>query len=227
MRAFLLTVLLVAMPSGAAAAPRVLATGDSMVQPLDEELVRPIERAGGRVIRDPRPGTGISKPLVLDWVRHAKRQAKRRRPDATVVFIGANDAEPIRSEADPRVSCCRRPWIDAYADRVNRMMRSYARDGKGFVYWLSLPTPRDDTQARRMAAVNLAIAQAAAEADQARARVVDTIPALSPGNEYHRRVRYRGRKVVVRGRDGVHLTDAGARIARDLVVAAMRRDGLL
>jgi hypothetical protein len=56
---------------------------------------------------------------------------------------------------------------------------------------------------------------------------VDTIPALSPGNRYRRRVRYRGKTVVVRGRDGVHLTTAGARIARDLVVRAMRADGVL
>jgi hypothetical protein len=107
------------------------------------------------------------------------------------------------------------------------MMRHYARDGAGFVYWLTLPTPRPETQARRMAGVNLALEQAAAAANRERVRLVDTIPALSPGNEYRRKVRYRGRTVVVRGRDGVHLTTAGARIARDLVVRAMRADGVL
>ena len=227
MRTLLFVTLLLTVPSTAAATPRVLATGDSMVQPLDEQLIRPVKRADGRVVRDPRPGTGISKPLQLDWVRHSRRQAKRHRPHATVVFIGANDAEPLRSEDGPRVACCRSPWIDAYAARVNRMMRHYARGGAGFVYWLTLPTPRSDTQARRMAAVNLAVAQAAAAANGDRVRLIDTIPTLSPGDEYHRRVRYRGRTVVVRGRDGVHLTDAGARIARDLVVRAMRADNLL
>ena len=227
MRALLVAALVLALPAAAAAAPRVLATGDSMIQPLDEELVRPVKRAGGRVIRDARPGTGISKPLQLDWVRHARRQARRHRPRASVVFIGANDAESLPTDDGPRVRCCRRAWIAAYADRVAKMMRSYTRSGAGYVYWLTLPTPRSDTQARRMAAVNLALAQAAGSADRERVRLVDTIPVLSPGNRYRRRVRYRGKTVVVRGRDGVHLTTAGARIARDLVVRAMRADGLL
>ena len=228
MRALLLVAgLVLFLPAAAAAAPRVLATGDSMVQPLDEELVRPVERAGGRVVRDARPGTGISKPLELDWVRHARRQAKRHRPRATVVFLGANDAEPLPTGDGPSVRCCRRAWIDAYADRVAKMMRSYMRTGAGYVYWLTLPTPRSDTQAQRMAAVNLALAQAAGSVDRDRVQLVDTIPSLSPGNRYRRRVRYRGKSVVVRGRDGVHLTTAGARIARDLVVRAMRTDGLL
>lgn len=224
----LLLIAVLALPPSVAAAPRVLATGDSMVQPLDRQLVRPVKRASGRVIRDARPGTGITKPLELDWVRHARRQAKRHRPRATVVFIGANDAEELDAgDGGPKVACCRRAWIDAYAERVRRMMRSYTRSGASYVYWLTLPTPRSDTQARRMAAVNLATAQAAASANRQRVRVVDTIPALSPGNRYRRRVRYRGRTVVVRGEDGVHLTDAGARIARDLVVRAMRDDNLL
>jgi len=226
-RALLFVAFVLMTPSAAAAAPRVLATGDSMVQPLDEKLVRPVERAGGNVVRDPRPGTGITKPFALDWLRHAKRQVKRHRPQATVMFIGANDAEPLQSADGPKVACCRRAWIDAYADRVARMMRRYARSGAAFVYWLTLPTPRSDTQARRTGAVNLALAEAAAAADRAHVRLVDTIPALSPGNEYHRRVRYRGRRVVVRARDGVHLTKAGARIARDLVLRAMRTDSLL
>ena len=119
---------LLAAPAAAEAAPvRVLVTGDSLVQPLDELMVRPIERRGGRAMKDPRPGSGITRPLVLDWVRHARRQVRKRRPQATVVFIGAGDTEPLTSASGPRVACCRRAWIDAYADRVERMMRTYMR----------------------------------------------------------------------------------------------------
>jgi hypothetical protein len=57
--------------------------------------------------------------------------------------------------------------------------------------------------------------------------MVDTVPTLSPGNRFRRKLRYRGRTVVARDGDGVHLTTAGSRIARDLVVRAMRADGLL
>ena len=220
--------LLLAAPAAAAAEPslRVLATGDSLIQPLDEKLKRPVARADGRVLRDPHPGTGLTKPLTLDWERYAARQARKRRPHATVMFIGANDSQSLRSEAGPRVKCCRRAWIDAYADRVEHMMRSYMRGSRGYVYWLTLPTPRQEERRPLFAAVNFAIAQAATAAG-GNARVVDTVPALSPGNRFKRRLRYRGKRVVVRDRDGIHLTGHGAAIARDLVVRSMRADGLL
>jgi hypothetical protein len=156
----------------------------------------------------------------------ARRQAKRRRPTATVMFLGASDAEPLRTDDGPKVQCCRRSWIDEYAERAGRMMRSYGRGGAGRVYWLTLPTPRDRDAARRTQAVNVAIGQAAAAVGE-QVRVVDTVPALSPGNRYRRRLRRHGRTVVVRDRDGVHLTAAGSLIARELVLRAMRADGAL
>ena len=226
MLVFLLVALL-ALPAAAAhAAPRVLATGDSMVQPLDELLVPPVKRAGGVVKKDPRPGTALTRPLILDWERHARRQARKHRPHATVMFIGAGDSEKLRTDDGRRVACCSRTWVEAYRDRVARMMRSYMRGGRAHVYWLTLPTPRETDDQRRFRAINYAIAQAAA-AVGGKARVVDTVPAISPGDRFRRKLRYRGKTVVVRDGDGVHLTTAGSRIARDLVVRAMRADKVL
>jgi hypothetical protein len=225
--ALLLLLALVAAPlSSAQAAPRTLVTGDSLVQPLDELLVKPVKRAGGRVIKDPRPGTGLTRPLVLDWRKHARRQVRRHRPRVTVMFIGAGDSEKLRSADGPMVACCRRAWIDAYTERVASMMRSYTRRRRSHVYWLTLPTPRQTEDQPRFLAINYAIAQAAAELG-GRTHVVDTVPAISPGNRFRRKLRYRGDRVVVRDGDGVHLTTAGSRIVRDLVVRAMRADGLL
>jgi hypothetical protein len=227
-RALLVAViLLLGFVASAEAAPmRVLVTGDSLVQPLDDLMVRPIERAGDRAIKDPRPGTGITTPLVLDWVKHARRQVRKHRPHASVVFIGAGDTEPLTTPGGPRVMCCQRAWIDAYADRVEEMMRTYMRKKRRHVYWLTLPMPRQDDRRQQFLAINYAIAQAARKAGS-KAHVVDTVPVLSPGNRFHRRLRYHGESVVVRDGDGVHLTTDGARIARDLVVSAMRSDGVL
>lgn len=215
-----------AAPPTASAAPRVLATGDSMVQPLDRLLVPPVKRAGGRVKRDARPATSLTRPVVFDWIRHAKRQAKRSRPSATIMFIGANDFDPLPAEDGREVECCGRSWIAAYASRVGRLMSIYRRGGRANVYWLTHPAPRQRDLARRLAAINVAIAQAGEKAGEG-VKVVDTVPSLSPGYRFRRRARYRGRLVVVRDEDGVHLTTGGAKIARDLVLRAMRRDGVL
>ena len=170
-----LPVLLLLFAAPAAAAPRVLATGDSMVHPLNGQLVRPVERADGRVKRDVRPGTNLTRPVVFDWIRHARRVTKRYRPHATVMFIGAHDFSPLRAEDGREVECCRRPWIAAYARLVERMMSIYRRDGRANVYWLTLPAPRNRDHARHVAAVNAAIARAGETAAEG-VHVVDTVP---------------------------------------------------
>lgn len=219
--------LLLCLPAAVAeAGPRVLVTGDSMVQPLDELLAKPVKRVDGRVKRDPRPGTALTRPIVLDWEKHARKQAREHRPKATVMFIGAGDTEKLKSEDGPRVACCSRAWVDAYSERVARMMRSYMRKKRAYVYWLTLPAPRQQKHQKRFLAINFAIAQAAEEVG-GKARAVDTVPVLSPGNDFRRKLRYRGKMVVVRDGDGIHLTTAGSKIARDIVVRAMRADGLL
>ena len=217
-----------AAPSAAAepAPLRLLVTGDSLVEPLDRQMARKVKAEGGRAVRDPRPGTGITKPLVLDWVRHARKQVRRHKARATVVFIGANDSGRLRSEQGAEVECCRRAWIDAYAARVAKMMRAYRRDGRAHVYWITLPLPRGEEHRPRFLATNYAIAQAG-EGFADGVRVVDAAAVLSPGGRYRRRVEYRGRSVVVRDKDGVHLTRAGSAIVRDLVVRELRADELL
>src|SRR5215212_2572067 len=184
-------------------------------------MVRPVERAGGRALKDARPATAITRPLILDWVKHARRQVRKYRPRATVVFIGAGDTEPLPSAAGPQVACCRRAWIDAYAERVEQMMRTYTRRRRSQVYWLTLPAPRQRSRRQQFLAINYAIRQAARKAG-AKAHVVDTVPVLSPNNEFRRTRRYHDKRVVVRDGDGVHLTTAGSRMVRDLVVGTMR-----
>ena len=114
----------------------LLATGDSMIQIIDGFLAQRLQSDRVTVHSDARISTGISKPFLLNWPFHAKQQARRLRPDVTVVFIGANDGFPLHG-----VNCCGRDWIKAYARRVSGMMASYARRGAGSVYWATLPAP--------------------------------------------------------------------------------------
>ena len=59
--------------------------------------------------------------------------------------------------------------------------------------------------------------RSAAQAYPATVRIVDLVPAISPGGRFRQ---------ALRQADGVHLTPAGDRVAASLVVRAMRRDGL-
>ena len=212
--------LLLAAAPASAAGPRILATGDSMIQIVDvklEKKLREIQKVSFR--RDARVGTGISKS---NWVGWARRQARKHRPKATVVFIGANDGFNM----GPGKLCCGKGWVDEYRSRVRKMIRAYTRRGKSDVYWLTLPAPRPAAFRRIYPAVNRAVRRAVRQAGP-RAHLVDLWEVFTPNGRFRRTMRWKGERVVVRQSDGIHLSWAGGTIAAGLVRNAMRKDGVV
>jgi hypothetical protein len=198
----------------------VLVTGDSMATPLDTEIARRLTgRSGVKVIREPHLGTGISKSLLVDWGRLSAQQVADRKPDAVVVFIGANEGFDLPGPGGRKVKCCGPDYAAAYANRVRRMMDTYRQKGLARVYWLTLPTPRGKDRQEVARTVNAAIT-VAAEPLRSTVRVFDTVPVFTPGAKY--RDAMDGK--IVRQADGIHLNEAGAEIAADRVVAMIDRD---
>ena len=198
---------------------RLLATGDSMIQIIDSFLAERLEpRRQATVTSDARISTGISKSFMFDWVRHASREAARSRPQATVMFIGANDGFAIG-----KAPCCNSDWVAAYAKRVKQMMGAYRRGGAGRVYWLTIPVPRDPARRPIYRAVNDAIKRAAADFPADEVSLIDLVRVFTPGGEYRSSIN----GTTVRQADGIHLNVAGARIAASVIVKQLRADGLL
>lgn len=212
---------LIAPGAQAAGRGRVLATGDSMIQIVDGFLKQRLERKGVKVRSDARISTGISKPFMLDWPKHARSQAHSLRPSATVVFLGANDGFPFGATA-----CCGKRWIARYAARVGAMMDSYSRGGAGHVYWLTLPTPRKASFARVFRGVNAAIEEAGSTRT-ATVDVLDMRKVFTPSGHYQGSIVRHGRRIHVRQGDGIHLNASGARIAAAEIARAMRADKLI
>jgi hypothetical protein len=198
---------------------RLLATGDSMIQIIDSYLKARLPHA--TVISDAHISTGISKPFMLDWVGLARKQAAQDRPDATVMFIGANDGFPIGA-----AQCCGKAWIDGYAKRMETMMRAYLRGGDGRVYWLLLPPTSRSNFQRVFDAVNAAAHQAA-KAVGPGVTLLDDGALVAPGGRFQHAITVGGRSVVVRQDDDIHLSTQGASLVANLIIAALRRDGLV
>jgi hypothetical protein len=206
---------------------RVLATGDSMIQIVDGDLQRRLTGTGPITVRsDAHISTGISKRFMLDWVAHARATARGVRPDVTVMFLGANDGFPMGTPSGATAPCCDAAWVREYARRARKMMRSYARNGSGTVYWLLLPVPRSQSFARVFRPVNRAL-RSAARSFPGVVHLVDLARTFTPGGKFRQTMIWHGRRVSVRQADGVHLSVAGASIATELIVRRMRRDGLL
>jgi len=209
---------LLAAPANAG--PRILATGDSMIQIVDVKLEKKLKKLQPVSFRsDARVGSGISKS---PWVRWSRRQARKHRPRATVAFIGANDGYNM----GPGARCCGDGWVKKYRSRVLKMMRAWSRRGTGAVYWLTLPAPRPAAFQRIYAAVNRAIRGAVRRSGK-HVHLIDTWEVFTPKGRFRRTMRWQGKRVVVRQSDGIHLSWTGAAIAAGLVKKAMRKDGVV
>jgi len=200
----------------------LLVTGDSLAMPLDAELARRLSGQGVDTRRDPHVGTGISKTDLVDWGSLSRRQVREERPDAVVVFIGANEGFALPGPQGT-VECCAVEWASAFGFRVRRMMDAYRMGGRGRVYWLTIPAPRDGDRAAIARVVNASISVAAAPY-RAQVRVVDVARVFTPGGRYRDAMDVAGRETIVRESDGIHLNPAGARVAADAVIAALARD---
>ena len=200
----------------------LLATGDSLVQPLDVQLARRLAGDGVRAIREAHLGTGISKSAIVDWGLLSTQQVRQRRPEAVVMFLGANEGFPFRV-GGRRVQCCGADWAVIYATRARRMMQTYRRNGAARVYWLTLPLPRDPARQEIARVVNAAI-EVAAQPFRSHVRVLDMASVFTPGGRYRVAMNVDGRETIVRRPDGIHLNDAGASVALDIVLARLRQD---
>jgi lysophospholipase L1-like esterase len=201
----------------------LLITGDSLAQPLDVQLARRL--AGDDVVttRDVHLGTGISKTDLVDWGLLSVKQVKDGKPDAVIMFMGANEGFPFPGPGGGNVTCCSAEWAVTYAQRARSMMDTYRRDGDARVYWLTLPMPRSVPRQKVARAVNAAI-EVAAQPYRSQVRILDMNEVFTPGGRYRAAMAVNGRKTLVRRPDGIHLNDAGAGVALDIVLERLRAD---
>jgi hypothetical protein len=205
---------------------RMLATGDSEIQELDGMLGADLGPEGVAVTGEAHISTGISKPFMFDWVKHAAAQAARLHPDITVMFIGANDGFALPTPTGGVADCCGQPWVEAFAKRTESMMRSYLRGGAGRVFWFTLPAPRNAAAQPVFRAINRAYAIAAASFSYG-VELIDLVPVFTPGGRYRQDMTYDGRTVDVREPDGYHLSLGGDAIAASILIGRLRADGLV
>ncbi len=202
--------------------PVLLATGDSEMQVLDDDLASDLSSSGGaRVIGDAHQSTAISSPFFFNWPAHAVGQVDGDHPDIVAMFLGGNEGFSLSG-----VDCCSSAWSQEYASRVAGMMRLYLQHGAAAVYWFLIPTPSREPFVRVVRAVNAGIILAAAEFPR-NVHVFDLRPIFSPGGRYIDSLTYHGQTITVHEPDGFHLSASADVIVAHLFITRLREDGLL
>jgi hypothetical protein len=200
----------------------VLVTGDSMSDPLNSELYRLMIGHGVKVLSDLHFGGGVSKQFVFDWPQEAATIARKRREDATVVFIGANEGFPLPGPHGHPVDCCGATWAAAYANRAREMIAAYRRGGAGRVYWITVPALRDPRRTVIGRVINAAAA-VAAQPWLRQVRLLDGGAIFTPDG-YRDAMPVDGVETVVREPDGMHLNLTGAHVLARAVAAELTAD---
>jgi hypothetical protein len=202
----------------------LLATGDSLIYPIDEELG--VEAPPGlHVVTARHDGTGLTTSAV-DWRALSAHQAKTIHPNVTVISLGGRDGGiPLPAPNSQPVACCGPQWLALYAARVRPLVRAYVQSGHGRVYWLLLPAPAEAARAPLFAAVNSADRLLVPEFHGA-LRVIPVDAVVSPGG-FQNTITFDGMQIAPRTADGIHLNHAGACVEASLVDAALRADGLV
>lgn len=210
-------------PQDIATLPDVIITGDSLMQGPDALLG---DRLAGRADAhsDVHVGSGLTKPIVVNWTKLPGEQVRAFHPKATLLFLGANDDSPIQPPGGEYISCCGADWITEYVRRARIAMRTYTAHG-GHIFWMTIPIPQAGYRQKNVLAVNLALQQAVQ--DIPRAHLIDMASIFTPNDRYRATMPYEGRNVRVRQADGIHLSLAGSNIADTYMIQALERYGIL
>jgi hypothetical protein len=196
------------------------------MQILDDMIARELAGHGADVVSDARISTGLTNSFFFDWQGHARDQAASLQPDATVMFIGANDGFPVSDAHGHSVQCCSEAWSAGYANLVAQMMSTYLRGRSGRIYWFLLPVPRPGNFQAVFHAVNAGI-RAAARRFPGRAALVDAESFFTPNGQYRDYMTYRGQGFVIHESDGIHLSSASDQVAAALLTRQMVADHLV
>jgi uncharacterized protein len=212
---------------------RLWIAGDSLVVVPGQSLLRaigssPVIEPIGEV--DGRIASGLERPDVFNWFKHAREVTKKEKPRAAVVMFGANDDHgfmtglPEGTELDGFGGPL---WTAEYRRRVAGIMDTLTR-GRGFLVWIGLPITRDAQQTARFDTIN-AIVQAEAEKRPGSVSYLDTYFYFAgKDGGYAEYIRDdSGALLKMRADDGVHFERAaGDRIAREVLKRLYQRHDL-
>ena len=202
---------------------RIWIGGDSMTQAMGESLIQDAADSGvARAKLEVRYSSGLTRPDFYDWPGRLRALVDAARPpEAIVVVFGANDAQGIRTARGPEPFATA-AWRAEYASRVAATMQTLSAGGRT-VYWVGQPIMRSSSFSARMRILDSIYR---AEAERHGVRYIDTWRLFADAQgHYSAYLRDdRGRRVLMRTPDGIHLTRAGGDRLAQAVLAVMAAD---
>lgn len=194
----------------------VLLMGDSMMRlpgmAVERELLRRRPDVDVHVFSG--IGTGLARLDAFDWLGKIKELTVKHKPVLAIVSLGANDRQPMRlTSTGATVQPGTEEWIKAYAARIEQAADLFIEHGCKQVVWLLLPPMRDPIVNQHAETVNALVKAMAAQRPQVSLFDVGPLVADRRSGGYTERIidPKTASAILVRERDGIHLSPLGAR----------------
>ncbi|MCF7838393.1 MAG: DUF459 domain-containing protein [Candidatus Marinimicrobia bacterium] len=204
---------------------RILILGDSMmripVSALENEFTK---HTGVEVRPFTALGTGLARLDVLDWMDRIERLVASFQPDAAVMFIGANDRQPMRVKEGVVIRPEQDGWEEEYARRVGQAMDLLGAAGAVRVFWLELPDMKDGHLHENANLINAIFEREAGKRPFVTLFRTRPILTRKPGVFTLYVINERGLPLSVRDRDGVHLSRGGAELLASALAESLWPD---
>jgi len=212
------------------AAPlRFLVVGDSLSISLGEQLEHALAGVPGLDFTwDGTRSTGLTRPELLDWPARLRELTAKAAPDVAVIMLGANDVMPIAAADGSRTYFENPAWPEVYAAKARELV-SICRQANpnAAISWVGVPSMGEPSLVAGVKQINAALAAMCADAG---CRFIDAeSPFADPQGRFTRHARdaATGETVSIRTADGVHLTDAGAKLLAGVVLKSLAGRELL
>ena len=199
---------------------KIMMMGDSMMEDLGPRTHRRMrQRKGLNFILSAKYSTGLCRPDFFDWPAHMREAIAEHKPNILVVFIGANDGQPIKHNG-AFTPTGGQPWRDCYGAKMQEIVDiAHAHGTK--VIWVGLP----DIGGRYSKL--LAETSVAQQEYCTRTGIpfIDTRPTLSDENGEFQAFRKdkNGKIVRLRRPDKTHLTPEGNNLLIDQLMPELEK----
>lgn len=188
---------------------KVLVIGDFLASRTARGLDDRFDGAAGIAIVNKASGSsGFVRSDIIDWPIALPKLIEENDAAMVVAILGTNDRQQMRVDGK-RLATRSEEWDAAYQARVKALADAFKASGKPFV-WLGLPPVRFSKMNVDLIQFNEWYQAAATEAG---GKFIDVWDGFSDENGAYVRSGpdVNGQIVLLRGKDGVNLTAAGAR----------------
>lgn len=169
-------------------------------------------------------GGGITRPDIVDWVKTTESFESQGHYDVAFVFLGTNDMQGIHQDGHA-YRFGTDSWKKRYNERVKIVLNNLCSYTKK-VYWVPPPPVRDEELQSSIKTVTDLVAEYLPTYASERVafglpkciEYVSSYPALAPDNHFTAFLKVGNEDIKIRERDGIHLTNEGAKILTDYLM---------